>query len=262
MKKRGLSSVLATVLITLLAILAIILVWIYLSSTITESSQRAELQERCFARSAELLDCEYGGPINAGGTNPYYSFVTGLVKLNTGDSSQIRVVFYSTDGKSQSKDLEPINVLETKKVLPPTKLVSTSASIVPDYAIATPIVTNDDKTKSLVCPVSKKIFCKKTTITGDLCNIPTSIEDIEVFIAALDNQNYDQNYPDCDRINADFNCDNQVNFNDIDPFISILDNGWILCNRQMICIYLSQNQPSVDWWLDTNTISALNDMCR
>jgi hypothetical protein len=113
--KKGLSNVIATVLIVLLALLGAILIWIYMRSSITESSERVEMQEKCYALETELQSCEYGK------LDPSIYFVSGLVKHKQGDPTNIRVAFYAEDGSSVIRDMQPIEILETKKILPPHK---------------------------------------------------------------------------------------------------------------------------------------------
>ena len=226
MKKRGLSNVIATILIVLLVLLGIILVWVYLHSSITQSSERVEMQERCYALDTELQSCEYAGLQN-------YYFVSGLVKHKRGDPTDIRLAFYMEDGSSVVRDLQPIEILEAKKILPPTKLTS-----VPIYAIVSPIVYSRDESGNLVCPISKRMICNEVTLPGNLCEIPTSLEDINPFILALERQlNYTMQFPDCPINSADFNCDGEVNAYDIDKFVTVIESGWVLCNQSMICDY-------------------------
>jgi len=250
-KKRGLSSTIATVLIVLMAIILAVMVWAYIRSSVTDSSERVEMQEKCFAINTELQSCEYGGPVNG------FYFATGLVKLIKGESTDLRVAFYAEDGTAIIKNLEPINVLETKKILPPTKI-----NAEPSFAIASPIIYNKDESESLVCPISKKMVCNQVGIHGNLCEIPTSVEDINTFVNALiegegggNNSIYSDTNPNCNITNADFNCDTSVNFGDIDPFVMILENGWIMCNKTMICEYgginWTTNQTAIDYFNQT-----------
>jgi hypothetical protein len=226
MKKRGLSSTIATVLIVLMAILGAVIVWAYIRSSVTDSSERVEMQEKCYTITTELQDCIYDGLSS-------YWFATGLVKLSQGESTELRVAFYSENGTSVIKNLEPINVLETKKILPPTVLPEK-----PEYAIASPIVYNRDKSENLVCPISKKMVCNEVTFPGNLCEIPTSVEDVTPFVWALvDSINYTESFPNCPNSSADFNCDGTLNAFDISSFVTIMQSGWVLCNQSMICDY-------------------------
>jgi hypothetical protein len=254
MKKRGLSNTIAITLIVLMAIAAAIIIWAYVRSTVTESSERVYLQEKCFTTTTEMLNCEYGGLQEIW-------FATGLVKLKEGDSTKIKVTFYTEDGKSTQKDLAPISILETRKILPPTLLTEK-----PTYAIASPIVFNDDQTKSLTCTLSKRMVCNEITLPGNLCETPTFIEDIDPFVSALgDAEDYFTEHPDCERINADFDCNGVINFEDIDPFVSVLENGWLLCNRQTICDHVWSilgNPPSQEWWQNPAIINYFNQTCR
>jgi hypothetical protein len=201
------------------------------------------MQEKCYALETELQSCEYGEL-----DYPPTYFVSGLVKHKQGDPTDIRVAFYAEDGTSVIRDMTPIEILETKKILPPTKMTKT-----PEYAIASPIVYNRDETGNLVCPMSKKMVCSKSGIPGNLCEIPTSVEDINLFVEAMGSE-YD--HPECPRENADFSCNGNVSFEDIEPFITILNNGWIMCNKTMICEHAGQN-----WTLNQTAIRYFNQTC-
>ena len=62
---------------------------------------------------------------------------------------------------------------------------------------------------------------------GDLnCDGEVDFGDINPFILALMNgAGYQQQYPDCDRMLADINQDGWVDFNDINPFVDLLVGG-------------------------------------
>lgn len=216
----------ATVLIIFLVLLGIILVWVYFNSSITQSSERIEMQERCYALDTELQSCEYGKLQDI-------IFVSGLVKHKRGSPTNIRLAFYAEDGSSVIRDLQPIEVLESKKILPPTRMTG-----IPVYAIASPIVYSRDESGNLVCPISKKMICNEVAIPGNLCEIPTSVEDIGPFVIALTQPlNYTMQFPNCPKNSADFNCDGEVNIFDIDKFVTVIESGWVLCNQSMICDY-------------------------
>lgn len=257
MEKRGLSQVVAVVLVIVVALLAAILIWGYMRSTVTESSERVYMQEQCFAISTEMLNCEYAGPLG----NDQIWFATGLVKLKQGESSRMEVTFITEDGRAVSQQLEPIEILETKKILPPTKLPER-----PEYAVASPVVFNQDKTKSLTCTISKRMACNEINFSGDLCEIPTSVEDVTPFVRALTGHSgyYHSFYPDCDIINADFSCDQSVNLNDINPFIHVLENGWVFCNRTIMCDYVwgELGQTPGAWWANGAILTYFNQTCR
>ena len=59
---------------------------------------------------------------------------------------------------------------------------------------------------------------------GDLnCDGDVNFGDIDPFVLALSGQAaYEAVYPDCNWFNADCNADNAVNFGDIDPFVALL----------------------------------------
>ena len=229
MKKRGLSNVVATVFIILMTIIAALLIWFYVRSSITESSERVQMQEKCYVIETELQSCDYGGPLQTLSGNIF--LVTGFVKLKQGDSTEIRVAYYSEDGTSAIQNLKPINILETKKIVPLTTMKKQ-----PAYAIASPIVYNQDKSKNIVCPITRKVICKEG-FGGNLCELPTFVNDIQVFVQALTTPDiYNTEHSDCDLVNMDFNCYGLYpNGGDTDYFVATLANSWLMCNQSMIC---------------------------
>lgn len=252
MKRRGLSNVLVTVLIVLIAIIAAILVWIYIKSSIIESSQQVEMQQKCYVVDSELQSCDY----SSHKLNDYY-FVSGLVKHNEGNPTDIRVAFYAQDGSSVTRDMQPVEILESKKILPPTRMPNP-----PVYAVASPIIYNQDKSEDIVCPISKKTFCQPVRISGNLCELPTSVEDVNDFVATMnDGSNYHRT--DCNWTSGDFSCDGHVSWPDIDPFVKALENGWVLCTKDTICNYVSANPPQTgNWWNDPSIEFYFNQTCR
>lgn len=252
--RKGLSNVIVVVLLVLLVLVAAIFIWIYVSSSVTKASQNIVLQEKCYATDVDLLDCEYG---SLGSTH----FVTGLVRLQDGDTSDIKVTFVTNDGRSFVHELEPINVLQTKKLLPPIQLPNP-----PEYAVASPIVYSEDGSESLTCTLSKKVFCNDAGLSGNLCELPTFIEDVGPFVLAIlsDKASYAAEYPDCSYLNADFDCDGSSDTHDIDSFRAVIQNAWVNCNRDIICSEVNQN-PSWGgsaWYQNTDAVAFFNSTCR
>jgi hypothetical protein len=64
-------------------------------------------------------------------------------------------------------------------------------------------------------------------VRGDLnCDDGVSFNDIDPFVLALISQDeYKNQYPDCDYLLADVNADGSVDLNDVDPFVECLING-------------------------------------
>jgi hypothetical protein len=64
-------------------------------------------------------------------------------------------------------------------------------------------------------------------LRGDLnCSGTVDFEDIEAFIVALTGcYLYERAYLDCYCMNADTDGDNNVDFDDIDPFVNCIVNG-------------------------------------
>ena len=61
-------------------------------------------------------------------------------------------------------------------------------------------------------------------VTGDMdCDDDVDFDDIDPFVLALNGQaGYEAQYPDCNWMNADCDDDGQVNFADIDAFVALL----------------------------------------
>ena len=259
MKKRGLSQILTTVLIILLTLIAIAIIWAYTRSTAIDASEKVYMQGQCFSVSAEMLNCEYGGFSGP----PKIWFVTGLVELKEGETTEIRVTFVTEDGKAFTKELQPMSIFQTTKILPATQIENDGP---PSYAIASPIVYNQDRTKSLACTFSKTIPCAETQLRGNLCDLPTFIEDIAPFILAFNEPSYNESFPTCDKSNANFNCDDiGITFLDVTPFQEVLINGWILCNQSMICSYVWDElgePPTTNWWQNGAITAYFNETCK
>ena len=68
-------------------------------------------------------------------------------------------------------------------------------------------------------------------LRGDLnCDNIVDYGDIDAFVAALNGEvPYETAHPGCTRINADCNCDGVVNYADIDPFVQLLSTGHSQC---------------------------------
>jgi hypothetical protein len=64
-------------------------------------------------------------------------------------------------------------------------------------------------------------------VRGDMnCDGSVDFNDIDPFVSALISQEqYENQYPDCNYLNADINQDGSVDFNDIDGFVECLING-------------------------------------
>ena len=61
-------------------------------------------------------------------------------------------------------------------------------------------------------------------VYGDLnCDDEVSFDDINPFVLALSNPAaYRKAYPDCELLLGDINCDGKLDFDDINPFVALL----------------------------------------
>lgn len=82
--KRGISGVVATILIVLLAVVAVSIVWVVLRPAITESAEK--INTKCLEVDMSLDKCTTDGNVT--------------VTLNSGDITKLKIAFYDTKGDS------------------------------------------------------------------------------------------------------------------------------------------------------------------
>lgn len=82
LNKKGLSNIIATVLIILLALAAIVIVWQFIKPVITTTSEQTSLQTKCLQVEAVPVKCATGTGIDAGIT----------FQLKTGNKADIAKV--------------------------------------------------------------------------------------------------------------------------------------------------------------------------
>jgi len=125
MNRKGLSNIIATVLIVLLALAAVAIVWSVFSNILGESSSEAVLRNLCIQSEAKPTSCVY--------TNDK---VNVSVQLTRGDSvEKIIGVVTLDDGTTISGEVPNPEVLETKTISinrgdNPQDVVSARAAVV------------------------------------------------------------------------------------------------------------------------------------
>ena len=93
MKKRGLSDVVATVLIVLLALAAVTIVWSFIGPSLQGAGEQIEEQSQCSQTEVELKGCTISG------SNPVTRIVTGsfTTQLISGSAAQYKIVLENTN---------------------------------------------------------------------------------------------------------------------------------------------------------------------
>lgn len=91
--KKGISDVITTVLIVLLSLVAIAIVWSFISPLITKSGQQVAQTQACLSASLEVTDCKLSGTM--------YN-VTVHRNAGAADVKEIKLIFAKSDGTSQA----------------------------------------------------------------------------------------------------------------------------------------------------------------
>ena len=108
--KRGLSNVVATVLIVLLALAAVAIVWAFIQPLLIQSGVSATLQQKCFEVSVEAVKC----------TNlttqkePYSAVIT--AQLVRGNAFELLASVEAQDGQAFTNSSTAPNILGTVKI--------------------------------------------------------------------------------------------------------------------------------------------------
>ena len=93
--KRGLSNIVATVLIVLLSLVAVSVVWIFLSPVFEESSLKARADSLCVDTEVKPMKCEY---INSDGS---FNLTSAVLKHNSGEVKKMKAVLIYEDGETK-----------------------------------------------------------------------------------------------------------------------------------------------------------------
>lgn len=225
----------AMVLLILLAIAAVILIWFFLRRTVVESSEQVELERLCVLTYAEPIDCEYVeyvryNPLDPDTPGRYITRT--LMQQTQGLSTNLILAFKLEDDSIQTRPLGVLPILQRK-----LKIVDLPRK--PETATVVPIVFNEDRSRNITCSFYKEIECRSSSNNGNLCDNIMTLGDIDAQVSATFNlAAYNQEYNPSGACpanpNADFNCDGNVDFFDIDSFLFALTE-WTLCDAQDIC---------------------------
>ncbi|MFH1425485.1 MAG: archaellin/type IV pilin N-terminal domain-containing protein [archaeon] len=132
MKKKALSNVVATVLIVLLALVAVVIVWSFVKPTLEESGSSLSARQKCINAEVKATGCS-----TSGGPN-FYKLVS--VQWAKGDVVGVRVVLGNSDGDfSDSIRVDGLELFTTKTEDTGIVLRGTVTK-----AFVSPIVVGDD----------------------------------------------------------------------------------------------------------------------
>ena len=104
--KKGLSNIIATVLIILLALAAVVIVWQFIRPIFTESGENVNLQQKCLDAEVTPIGCTVSG-------TPGAYRATVIIKGTKGDISQITAILKFSDGTTAVQLLPPPEALAT-----------------------------------------------------------------------------------------------------------------------------------------------------
>ncbi|MFH1802751.1 MAG: hypothetical protein ABH864_04885 [archaeon] len=105
--KRGLSNLVATVLIVLLALAAVAIVWGFLRPMFTDTGTEVNLRSQCFSVDVQPVICTYSNNL----TNGSYLDVTARARNMAGDAAQVSGVIDRVDGATQAENTQSAGTL-------------------------------------------------------------------------------------------------------------------------------------------------------
>jgi len=107
MDKRGLSNLVATVLIVLLALAAVALVWGFLKPAFDRTGVQTDLRAKCISVNVEATTC-----VNNASTGN----ATVTARLTAGEIAEVVAVIELEDGTTKTTRTVAPGILETKKI--------------------------------------------------------------------------------------------------------------------------------------------------
>jgi hypothetical protein len=170
--KRGLSEIISTVLIVLLALAGIVIVWIFLRPIFDTTGTRAQLKSACFEAEAEgrcdiINDWKNESALN----------VSVIVKLMSGEAYQILAILTKEDGSSAMlKKVDSPGALGSELILWHVAVSPSGGIIQEDYVGKYPSITvapiiRDEAGNEETC--AERVFnCRYTpTCSPGLCEL-------------------------------------------------------------------------------------------
>mgnify|MGYP001613201100 CR=1 FL=1 len=148
MLKRGLSSIVATVLIVLLSLAAIAIVWGFVGPMIKSGGERASIASKCLNVELKPINCI----VNINGTK---KLEKAIIKLERGEAETMRVAIRDAGGKVNltAQRNAPANVVETVSIEENLTLPNLGAG--PYQITVVPSFTTES---------GKEEFCEESTI--------------------------------------------------------------------------------------------------
>ena len=165
--KKGLSDVVATVLIILLALAAVAIVWRFVSPTIGRTGTASNLQSKCFTIDVEPVNCVQDTtipvPNPSGGTNTVF---TVSYRLKKGDSKSINTVKAIVETSDENKYTADGLIGELLQTSSKDVIVTLGAGVTARHARIA-VVVQDDKGNTATCnPSTKIVTCSLAASTG------------------------------------------------------------------------------------------------
>ncbi|MBI2451479.1 hypothetical protein HYV50_00195 [Candidatus Pacearchaeota archaeon] len=144
MNKRGLSTIVATVLIVLLSLVAIALVWSFISPAIKESGTSVALQQKCFEVEVRPTNCNATtGVVNVQ-----------LTRGNVADIDKVTAIIEQSDGSTKTAEGTVTQQLSTVSI---TVVIDAGKSGKTAQAAAR---VKDESGKTALCsPSVEKVAC-------------------------------------------------------------------------------------------------------
>ena len=136
--KKGLSNVVATVLIVLLALAAIAIVWSFIAPTLRNTGSSINLQEKCLNADVRPISCTMAG-----------TTATVTLRGDAGDIFEVVAIVVSNDSSRK------VGTATAPELLTTTTVDVTGIAGTAESAKATAIVSDpDDASRTLTCPES------------------------------------------------------------------------------------------------------------
>ena len=144
--KRGLSTIVATVLIVLLALAAVVIVWTVVQNMITQSGTSVSLGQKCLLSSAEVVSCRNYSDCNV-------SVTARLTKGVAGDINKLIAIAEDANDITMTADITSPTLLQTKT----SPNISIGSASGPYKASVAVVVT--DGTNTQTCDASEAVAC-------------------------------------------------------------------------------------------------------
>lgn len=146
MNKKGLSDVVTTVLIILLALAAVIIIWSFVRPALLGAGKGITTGTECFKTDVEVISCS--------------ATTNGIVVRNNGELVDVKVVLTASDGSTYVKLLTDLGSLESATVLeggltPATHTITATT----DKVSAAAILVDDDGTETVCAPSQQPVTC-------------------------------------------------------------------------------------------------------